>query len=94
MLVEVLLHRDLEHPDVLAGISAAVSVGSLNADVVAAEARKAAPQRGIRPLPVQATRDDRRSPASPNAAWPSCLVMTGRCRRWTPTTSYSERPAS
>ena len=47
-LVEVLLlHRHLEHGDVLAGITAALSVGSVNADVVAVEARKAAQQRGV-----------------------------------------------
>src|SRR4029450_1751380 len=46
-LIEVLLlHRHLEHADVIAGISAALSVGSVSADVVAVEARKAAQQRG------------------------------------------------
>ncbi|MBV9923319.1 MAG: hypothetical protein JOY78_21075 [Pseudonocardia sp.] len=50
VLVEVLLlHRHLEHADVLAGISAALSVGSVSADVVAVEARKAAQQRGAQP---------------------------------------------
>ncbi|MGE0783363.1 MAG: IS21 family transposase, partial [Mycolicibacterium sp.] len=45
-LVEVLLlHRHLDRADVLAGIGAALSVGSANADVVALEARKAAEQR-------------------------------------------------
>lgn len=45
-LVEVLLlHRHLDRTDVLAGISAALSVGSANADVVALEARRAAEQR-------------------------------------------------
>lgn len=56
MLVEVLLlHRHLAHADVLAGISAAVSVGSVNADVVAVEARKAAQQRGAASTPVEVT---------------------------------------
>jgi hypothetical protein len=56
VLVEVLLlHRHLEHADVLAGIGAALSVGSVNADVVAVEARKAAQQRGTQPPPVEAT---------------------------------------
>lgn len=56
VLVEVLLlHRHLEYADVLAGISAALSVSSVNADVVAVEARKAAQQRGIQPPPVEAT---------------------------------------
>jgi hypothetical protein len=45
----LLLHRHLAHGDVLAGVSAALSVGSVNADVVAVEARKAARQRGIQP---------------------------------------------
>jgi len=56
VLVEVLvLHRHLEHADVLAGITAALGVGSVNADVVAVEARKAAQQRGATPPPVEAT---------------------------------------
>ncbi len=47
-LVEVLLlHRYLEHADVLAGVSAALAVGSVSTDVVAVEARKAAQQRGV-----------------------------------------------
>lgn len=55
VLVEVLLlHRHLEHADVLAGISAALSVGSVNADVVGVEARKAAQQRGAAPTPTEA----------------------------------------
>jgi transposase len=46
-LVEVLLlHRHLQRADVLAGISAALSVGSTSPDVVALEARKAADRRG------------------------------------------------
>jgi hypothetical protein len=54
-LIEVLLlHRHLEHADVLAGITAALAVGSVSADVVAVEARKAAQRRGIQP-PAQAT---------------------------------------
>ena len=54
VLVEVLLlHRHLEHADVLAGIRAALSVGSVNADIVAVEARKAAQQRGAAPTPTE-----------------------------------------
>jgi hypothetical protein len=54
-LIEVLLlHRHLEHTDVLAGINAALSVGSISADVVAVEARKAAQGRGVAPPPVDA----------------------------------------
>jgi transposase len=46
-LVEVLLlHRHLDHADVLAGIGGALSVGSTSPDVVALEARKAAERRG------------------------------------------------
>ncbi len=53
-LIEVLLlHRHPEHADVLAGISAALSVGSVSADVVAVEARKAAQQRGVHAPPVE-----------------------------------------
>lgn len=56
VLVEVLLlHRHLEQADVLAGITAALSVGSVNAEVVAVEARKTAQQRGIQPPPIEAT---------------------------------------
>lgn len=45
-LIEVLLlHRHLDHTDVKAGITAALSVGSTNADVVALEARKATDKR-------------------------------------------------
>jgi transposase len=55
-LIEVLLaHRHLEHADVLAGIAAALSVGSVSADVVAVEARKTAQRRGVQPPPVEAT---------------------------------------
>jgi hypothetical protein len=55
-LIEVLLlHRHLEHADVLAGITAARTVGSVSADVVAVEARKAAQRRGVQPPPVEAT---------------------------------------
>jgi transposase len=46
-LIEVLLlHRHLAHTDVLAGVTAALTIGSVNADVVAVEARKAAAVRG------------------------------------------------
>lgn len=55
-LVEVLLlHRRLAEADVLAGIIAALSVGSVNADVVAVQARKAAQQRGVAPPPLAVT---------------------------------------
>jgi succinate dehydrogenase/fumarate reductase flavoprotein subunit len=38
----LLLHRHLDHTDVLTGITAALSVGSVGADVVAVEAAKPA----------------------------------------------------
>ena len=54
-LVEVLLlHRHLGHGDMQAGITAALTVGSVSPDVVAVEARKAAQRRGIKPPPVPA----------------------------------------
>lgn len=53
-LIEVLLlHRHLEQADVLAGIGAAPSVGSISAGVVAVEGRKAAQQRGIQPPAIE-----------------------------------------
>lgn len=46
VLIEVLLlHRHLDRVDLLAGITAALSVGSTSSDVVALEARKAADRR-------------------------------------------------
>jgi transposase len=54
-LVEVLLlHRHLDRADVLAGITAALSVGSTSPDVVALEARKAAERRGAAAAPTNA----------------------------------------
>ena len=49
-LIEVLLlHRHLAAVEVIAGITAALTVGSVNPDVVAVEARKAAQQSRIGP---------------------------------------------
>ena len=45
----LLLHRHLHRADVLAGITAALSVGSVNPDVVALEARKATERRTTLP---------------------------------------------
>ncbi|PNV36456.1 hypothetical protein C1708_32825 [Streptomyces sp. DH-12] len=45
----LLLHRHMEHGDVVAGIRAALAVGSCTADVVALEARKAAQADGRSP---------------------------------------------
>jgi hypothetical protein len=54
-LVEVLLlHRHLDHADVLAGITAAMAVGSVSPDVVAVEARKTAQRRSTQPPPASA----------------------------------------
>lgn len=51
-LVEVLLlHRHMDRLDVLAGITAALTVGSTSPDVVALEARKAAERRGAATAP-------------------------------------------
>ena len=59
-LVEVLLlHRHLGHGDVLAGLTAALAVGSVSPDVVAVEARKAAQRRGIQLPQVPAIPRDR-----------------------------------
>jgi len=61
-LIEVLLlHRHLDHADVLAGITAALSVASTSADVVAVEARKAAQGEGTTTDP-QAACSLRRGP--------------------------------
>lgn len=59
-LIEVLLlHRHLGHADVLAGLTAALMVGSVSPDVVAVEARKASQRRGIQPPPVPAIQRSR-----------------------------------
>ena len=46
MIEVLLLHRHLDLDDVIAGITAALRVGSISADVVAVEARKAAQRHG------------------------------------------------
>ena len=52
-LIEVLLlHRHLDRSAVLAGISAALSIGSTSADVVAVEARKATSDHGVSAEPA------------------------------------------
>lgn len=49
-LVDVLLlHRHLAHSDVVAGLAAAVAVGSASPDVVAVEAGRTAQLRGVSP---------------------------------------------
>ena len=81
----LLLHRNVDGVDVLAGITAALSVGSTNPDVVALEARKAAERREP---PALAD-----APARTPGWWSwrsiaarACLLMNGRCPRWTSTT--------
>lgn len=56
MIEVLLLHRHLAPADVVAGISAALSVGSTNPDVVAVEARKAAQQSSTNPAATQRIR--------------------------------------
>jgi hypothetical protein len=64
-LVEaLLLHRHMPHADVVAGLTAAVSVGATTADVVAVEARKAYDIRKaqgnlLAPEPVAPARSER-----------------------------------
>lgn len=69
-LVEVLLlHRHLGHAAVLAGLSAALAVGSVSPDVVAVEARKAAQRHGINPPPVPAGTTANPHAAGCSASW-------------------------
>jgi hypothetical protein len=64
-LIEVLLpHRHMRHADVVAGLVAAVTVGAVDADVVAVEARKATETDGT------ATEAVAPSPAAPSVAVP------------------------
>jgi len=67
LLVEaLLLHRHLAHRDVVAGLTAAVSVGSASPDVVAVEARKAARGRGASTtLPAAVTPADQQTAPAP-----------------------------
>jgi len=66
-IVEVLLlHRHLTHDAVLAGLTAAVAVGSTSSDVVAVEARKAAQLHGTTPtFGAQGTVTDPAPPPAP-----------------------------
>ena len=79
--VEVLLlHRHMNRADVLAGITAALTVGSTSPDVVALEARKAAERRSAgmaQMMPTQAVA----SSSWPSIARRACLPIPGRCRR-------------
>lgn len=94
VLVEVLLlHRHLEHAEVLAGITAALSIGSVNADVVAVEARKAAQQGGVTTPPVRATPRRRQVVSLTERRLADLPADDRRCPRSMPTTTCSERPA-
>ena len=64
-LIEVLLlHRHLAAVDVIEGITAALSVGCVNPDVIAVQARKAAAQRGaLGPTRTASGRGRRARPA-------------------------------
>ncbi len=99
-LIDVLLlHRHMNHADVVAGLQAALSVGANNADVVAVEARKhQVPGGADQPedLDDQSVVLEQRVSASLNGAWqirqrssPGCPRTRGRCRRSPPTTSCS-----
>jgi hypothetical protein len=67
-LIEVLLpHRHMRHADVVAGLVAAVTVGAVDADVVAVEARKATETDGTATEAV-----------APSPAAPSVVSLTER----------------
>jgi hypothetical protein len=69
-LIEVLLlHRHLDRADVLTGITAALSVGSTSADVVAVEARKSAHARGATAAP---------EPSVARLGWERVVSLTER----------------
>ncbi|MDP9460814.1 MAG: IS21 family transposase [Actinomycetota bacterium] len=79
LLVEVLLlHRHLAHRDVVAGLTAAVSVGSTSPDVVAVEARKAAHARGasVTMPAAPAAVEQHAAPAVP--VWDRVVSLTER----------------
>ena len=93
-LIEVLLlHRHLPGVDVLAGITAALSVGSTSGDVVAVEARKNAQQRGAEGRRSRPGARGQRVVSWPNGAWSrrwtSYPPTPGRCRRSLGTTTCS-----
>jgi hypothetical protein len=93
-LIEVLLlHRHLEHVDVLAGITAALSVGSVSADVVAVQAAKPRSGAACTQRRSRQHRVGSRWSASPSVASSTCQLMTGRCPRSRSTTTCSGRPA-
>ena len=86
-LVEVLLlHRYLDRADVLAGITAALSVGSTSPDVVALEARKAAERRGTAAGPDNADRHGRVVVLAEHRRAAPCSLISVRYPRWSSTT--------
>jgi hypothetical protein len=87
-LIEVLLlHRHLDRHAVLAGITAALSVGSTSADVVAVEARKVAQQHGAAEPEADTPRRAERVVSLTERRLARCPRMTGRCRQWITMTS-------
>lgn len=70
----LLLHRHQQHADVVAGLRAALAAGTVNTDVVALEARKAAQQAGRAPT-VSA---DRPAPRPPEPVLPQVTPLTPR----------------
>ena len=87
-LVEVLLlHRHLDRADVVAGLSAALSVGSTNVDVVALEARKAAERRGGAHGRQNGPSDGAEVVVlAEHRSVPPSSSMSARCPRWPSTT--------
>lgn len=94
LVAALLLHRHLAHADVVAGLAAAVSVGSASPDVVAVEARKAAQLRGASPT-TAAPATDPAAPAadSPVAPSPRERVASLTERRLTDARPAGELPA-
>ncbi|MEU6375465.1 hypothetical protein [Streptomyces sp. NPDC046909] len=68
----LLLHRHLEHRDVVAGIRAALAVGACTADMVALEARKAAQTDGRSPTVTSTVA----SPVPPELTDPQVTSLT------------------
>jgi transposase len=63
-LIEILLlHRNLDHEHVVAGLAAALNAGALTADAVALEARKIADGDGDLPMGTAGSRDDQETAA-------------------------------
>jgi hypothetical protein len=92
MLIEVLLlHGHLDRTDVLAGITAALSVGSTRADVVAVEAREAA-QHGATAEPEASTPQRPERVVSPTER--RLAALPGEAGSATATISFDGRGAA